>query len=214
MTLLKLRWSASAAPAPEKFGSAVPETAAAASTSPGDDRSSRVNEALAEVRRHERKLLGYIRRRQHDPSHADDILQETILVMMQQAQKREIENPLAYAYRVAESLIYAQARRGRREEGLDDHEFICDAPLADEVLEHRQRVVLFQAALQELSPLRRDIFLRRHLHGQSRQTIAEDLGITLEAVKKHLVRAMIELSRSLPQGDAPALETKGGAHGA
>jgi hypothetical protein len=28
-------------------------------------------------------------------------------------------------------------------------------------------------------------------------TLVEDLGITLEAVKKHLVRAMIELSRSL-----------------
>ncbi|WP_269716773.1 RNA polymerase sigma factor [Caulobacter sp. NIBR2454] len=163
-------------------------------------------DALAELRRHERKLLGYILRRHHDASQADDVLQEVFLIMMQQTEKRQIDNPVAYAYRVADSLIYAQARRGRLEEGLGDDDFACELPLADEVLEHRQRVALFQTALQNLTPLRRDIFMRRHLKGQSRQDIADDLGMTLEAVKKHLLRAMIELSQSMPDADGRILE--------
>ena len=153
-----------------------------------------MDDALAELRPHERKLFSYIARRHGDPSRAEDILQQTLLTMMEQSRKQAIDNPVAYAYRVADSLIYAQARKDRREEELGDEDYGCDLPLADEILEHKQRVVIFQDALQALSPLRRDIFIRRHMHDQSRQRIADDLEMSLEAVKKHLVRAMAELA--------------------
>jgi RNA polymerase sigma-70 factor (ECF subfamily) len=113
---------------------------------------------------------------------------------MQQSRKQEITSPLAYAYRVADSLIYAQVRKDRREERLGDRDYGCDLPIADKILEHKQRVAIFESALFRLSPVRRDIFIRRHMDGQSRQEIAESLGISLEAVKKHLVRAMAELA--------------------
>ncbi len=166
----------------------------------------RASDPLAELRPHERKLLGYIARRHGDPSRAEDILQETLLTLMQQSRKQDIANPVAYAYRVADSLIYAQARRDRREQGLGEaDDYGCDLPLADEVLEHKQRVVVFQGALNRLSPVRREIFVRRHMDGQSRQTIADGLGMSLEAVKKHLVRAMVELAGAMDAatGDAP-----------
>ncbi len=153
-----------------------------------------MDDALAELRPHERKLFSYIARRHGDPSRAEDILQQTLLAMMEQSRKQTIDNPVAYAYRVADSLIYSQARRDRREEELGDQDYGCDLPLADEILEHKQRVAIFETALQNLSPLRRDIFIRRHMHGQSRQKIADDLEMNLESVKKHLVRAMAELA--------------------
>ncbi|MGC6766824.1 RNA polymerase sigma factor [Escherichia coli] len=36
--------------------------------------------------------------------------------------------------------------------------------------------------------------MQRHLDGKSRAEIAEALGLSLESVKKHLVRAMIDLA--------------------
>lgn len=156
-----------------------------------------MKDVLEALRPHERKLAAYIARRSKDPARAEDILQETFLTVMRQAGKQEITQPLAYAYRVADSLIYAQARRDRREEPIGDEDFGCEMPLPDAVLEHKQRAAVFEAALKRLSPLRRDIFIRRHLDGQSRQAIADDLRISLEAVKKHLVRAMTELAGAM-----------------
>lgn len=158
---------------------------------------SAMTDVLAALRPDERKLAAYITRRSKDPGRAEDILQETFLIVMRQARKQEITQPLAYAYRVADSLIYAQARRDRREAPIGDEDFGCDLPLPDAVLEHRQRAAVFEAALKRLSPLRRDIFIRRHLDGQSRQAIADDLRISVEAVKKHLVRAMTELAGAM-----------------
>lgn len=158
---------------------------------------SAMTDVIAVLRPHERKLAAYIVRRSKDPGRAEDILQETFLTVMRQAQKQEITQPLAYAYRVADSLIYAQARRDKRESPIGDEDFGCDLPLPDAVLEHKQRAAVFEKALKRLSPLRRDIFIRRHIDGQSRQAIADDLRINVEAVKKHLVRAMAELAGAM-----------------
>lgn len=167
-----------------------------------------MHHAVAELRRHERKLLSYISRRRGDSSASEDILQETLLTVIEQSRKQEISNPLAYAYRVADSLIFSQARRSRREEAIGEDDFECELPLADEVLEHKQRAELFEAVLRRLSPVRREVFIRRHLEGQSRQEIAEAMRLNVETVKKHLVRAMVELTEAA----AAASGAEGAAH--
>ncbi len=43
--------------------------------------------------------------------------------------------------------------------------------------------------IMELKPIYRDVFLLRYSHGFSREEIAEQLGITIEAVKKRITRA-------------------------
>lgn len=49
----------------------------------------------------------------------------------------------------------------------------------------------------QMSPLRRDVFIRRRLHGESRQLIAKNLGVSEEAVKKHISRAMDMLKNAI-----------------
>jgi RNA polymerase sigma-70 factor (ECF subfamily) len=153
-----------------------------------------MTEAISILKRHEKKLLAYIHRRCRDRFSSEDVLQETLLRIIEQSRKSQIANPVAYAYRVADSVIYAHARKGMLEIEIGDADFECEAPLADEVLEYKQRTAIFEEALLRLTPLRRDIFIRRHIEGKSRQRIAEELNLNLEAVKKHLVRAMAELT--------------------
>ena len=167
-----------------------------------------MNVLLAELQPHAPRLLGYIARRNRDPSRAEDILQETLLTIIRQSGRQEIANPVAYAYRVADSLIYAHARRDQREEGLGEADYGCPLPLADEVLEHKQRVEIFEQALRRLAPVRREIFIRRHMHGQARGQIAEEMQLSLEAVKKHLVRAMAELALAMDAATEEAPEER------
>ena len=69
-------------------------------------------------------------------------------------------------------------------------------------------MAIFETALLRLSPVRRDIFIRRHMDGQSRQDIAAALGMNVESVKKHLVRAMAELAGVMDEATNEAPERR------
>lgn len=174
-----------------------------------------MSRVVLELERQKRKLLSYIFRRDRNRARSEDILQEVMLRVFEQSQKQDISNPLAYAYRVADSVIYAQADRAGRESGEPLHEdLMCDHPLADEVLQHRERVRIFENALQKLTPLQREIFIRRHFDEMSRQEIADRLDMSVEAVKKHLVRAMAELAGALEAAQLTARSLVGEGAGA
>jgi RNA polymerase sigma-70 factor (ECF subfamily) len=140
------------------------------------------------------RLIAYARRRLRDPDQAGDVVQETMMRVIEQHQRQGIDQPLAYAFRVADSVIYAGARGARRSYEPVDVDLVCDMPLPDTLLDYRQRFERFERALATLPPQRRTAFIKRHIDGQSRAEIAADMGISVEAVKKHLVRAMIDLS--------------------
>lgn len=141
-----------------------------------------------------RKLLAYIARRDRNPASSEDILQETLLRLLEQSRKKIIQDPMAYAYRIADTVIYARARLKKRETELGDMDFEADVPAGEEVLEYKQRAARFRDALLAMSPTRRAVFVKRHLEGKSRGEIAAETGLSLEAVKKHLLRAMAELA--------------------
>ncbi len=143
------------------------------------------------------RLRGYIAKRLRDPERTEDVLQETMARVIEQERRQVIEHPMAYACRVADSVIFAQARANVTRIEIDTLDLVCEQPLPDTVLDYRQRLARFEAALARLTPLRRTVFRLRHLDGKSRQEIAEELDLSLEAVKKHLVRAMADLARSL-----------------
>lgn len=154
------------------------------------------------------RLLTYVRRRIREPEQAEDIVQEAIMRVIEQERKQVIEQPLAYAFRVADSVIHGRARRVVPDGGPVDVELACALPLADEVLDYRQRFARFQGALVTLPPQRRAVFVERHLEGKSRTQIAEEMNISVEAVKKHLVRAMVDLAGCID--DLPARLNRGG----
>lgn len=156
-----------------------------------------MTDAVSVLKAHESKLLAYIARRSRGAVQPEDILQETLLRVMEQSRKGEIAQPLAYAYRVADSILFAEARKGQLETGLGDADFDSGQPPADEVLEHKQRTAIFARALAGLPAMRRAVFVRRHVERKSRQEIADEFGISLEAVKKHLVRAMADMTRAI-----------------
>ena len=151
-----------------------------------------------------RRLLAYISRRDRNPASSEDVLQETLLRLLEQTRKKTIDDPMAYAFRIADSVIFARARQRRRETELGDLDFECSAPRGDQVLEYKQRMALFRDGLLAMTPVRRAVFVKRHLEGKSRAEIAEDMNLSLEAVKKHLLRAIVELTNQYDAFESPA----------
>ncbi|MBB3474140.1 RNA polymerase sigma factor [Sphingomonas sp. BK345] len=150
------------------------------------------------------RLLAYARRRLRDPEQAGDVVQEAMMRVIEQDQRQRIEQPVAYAFRVTDSVIFGQAQRARHVHEPVDVELACDLPLPDELLDYRQRFARFERALAALPPLRRTVFVKRQIDGLSRAEIAADLGLGVEAVKKHLVRAMTDLAGCVDDDGRPA----------
>lgn len=136
-------------------------------------------------------LYGFILRRVRDPFLADDLAQETLARLLAYARTNKVGDTAALGFRIAANLITDHFRAGGvAPAGELDEEIACGRPSAEQVLMERQRTALFTRALEKMPPLRREVFIRRRLQGQSHREIAQAMGLSEAAVEKHVVRAL------------------------
>jgi RNA polymerase sigma-70 factor (ECF subfamily) len=160
--------------------------------------SNWLNFDTVEGRQLTRALLAYIRAQTRNPDLADDVFQETLLRTNKSANFDTLDNPVAYMITVAKSVIYDEQRKVQPQ-SLDWQNELLEA--ANDSLENNllneQKLQFIQQTLSNMSTLRRNVFVMRRVDGLSRDTIAKKLDISVEAVKKHLTRAMVELTLKL-----------------
>lgn len=122
-----------------------------------------------------------------------DVFQETIATVIERAKQENLCNPLAYAITVAKHFAYKM--HSKLTSSLDDELEIADEKADPEQHYLRgENIDRLQQALALLPSLRREVFIRRRLHQQSREQIAKELDISEEAVKKHITRALAQLA--------------------
>jgi RNA polymerase sigma factor (sigma-70 family) len=151
-------------------------------------------------------LLRFLRARGAGDA-AEDLLQE-LWIKASAGAAGPIRDPLPYLYRTAANLMLdrrrSELRQARREEdyaGPADER--SDEPSPDRRLESRQDLKAAEAALAALGERSVHIFRRFRLEGAGQQQIADELGISLSGVEKHLqraYRALIEVRRRLDAG--------------
>jgi RNA polymerase sigma-70 factor (ECF subfamily) len=133
-----------------------------------------------------------------DPSGAEDVLQSAMVRMLEYGDKQRVDNPEAFLARTAVNLALDERRRRlRRPEGgqaFDVLDISDDLPLQDEALSARERLGRLRAGLDRLSPRTREVFLLHRLEGLKYREIAEQLGITVSAVEKHVSKAALFLT--------------------
>lgn len=157
---------------------------------------------LASVRAQRDDLYQFIVQRTRDPAAADDLVQETFARLLAYERARTVVDRAALGYRIALNLVHDHFRRRQRRpsEVLND-DIPCEAPAPEQILMHRQKVEVFGKALDAMPPLRRDVFIRRRLHGQTCRQIAADLAMNEAAVEKHVVRALEQLHREMARAE-------------
>ncbi|MGC1304463.1 MAG: sigma-70 family RNA polymerase sigma factor, partial [Caulobacteraceae bacterium] len=139
-------------------------------------------------------LYRFIMQRLRDPAASEDIVQETYVRLYDYRRTRPIADVGAFCFTVARNLANDHLRRRKSAPTVElPDEIACSAPRADDVIAHRQRVETLQDILSDMPPLRREVFVRRRLDGQSPAMIASELGLSVAAVEKHLVRAVADL---------------------
>ncbi|MBK5123535.1 sigma-70 family RNA polymerase sigma factor [Burkholderia sp. R-69980] len=160
----------------------------------------RDNDITATVLRERTKLGNFIRRRVHDQSEAEDILQDVFHEFVQAYRlPAPIEQVSAWLFRVARNRIIDRFRK-RREQPLpdrvDDTDYRLDLALpatdAGPEAVYARSVLLkaLQDALDELPIDQRDVFVAHELEGRSFKELASESGVgvnTLLARKRYAV---------------------------
>ena len=149
-------------------------------------------------------LMAFFLRRVHDHSEAEDLTQEVFSRIAAQPDM-PMRSGSAYLFQVAANLLRDRARRRqvrrnyRETLGQIDGEAI---ELIDpfRVTAARSSIAALRAALDELDPTTSAIFVLYRLEYMSKDVIADNFGISVRTVEKHLTRAMARLTMQL--GDA------------
>jgi RNA polymerase sigma-70 factor (ECF subfamily) len=140
---------------------------------------------------------------------AEDLVQDIYVRLSGLENPGEIQNPMAYLYRLGSNLMLdrlrGERRTGRRDAAWMDSqtsrvgaEEVSSEPSAEAVVAARQRLQLLTAALSELGPQTQRVFRMHKFEGMSHPQVAAELGISRSAVEKHMMAALKHLLARLP----------------
>jgi RNA polymerase sigma-70 factor (ECF subfamily) len=127
----------------------------------------------------------------------EDILQELWLKVERLEAQGPIADPRAYLFRMADNLMHDRVRANMRRAGREqawteagyDTSGQDETPSAERALAARQRLRRVEMALATLGERTQAIFRRFRLEGVTQSRIAQEEGISVSAVEKHLQRA-------------------------
>jgi len=148
-------------------------------------------------------LTAFFRRRSRRSVDVHDLAQEVYLRMLRVSDPDSIENPEGYLFTVAANLLKEHAvREGRTSTGLDissaeSEGLLVFAPTVDQELDCARRNARLREVLDQLSPKCRAAVVLQYQHGWSYAQIAEELGVSVNMVKKYLSQGLAHCRRRM-----------------
>jgi RNA polymerase sigma-70 factor (ECF subfamily) len=130
----------------------------------------------------------------------EDFTQEVFLRLASSGLPRDLRSPGAFVFTLARNLVRDRARRLHTRAAaasvtLDDVQLPCDSPTPEEALEHNEVLSRVLAALAALKPPTRQAFVRHRVDGSSYAEIANELGVSVSMIEKHIMAAIAALRR-------------------
>ncbi len=146
-------------------------------------------------------LLRFLCARLRNPELAEDVVQELFIKLSRANLQAEISNPSGFLFRMASNLALDHIRKNKRMQVRDQtwsdlnsekagNEYKMDTPHTDDALIAKERLKALEVRLESLSPKASEAFIRHKFHGQSYQQVAEEMGISIGTVGKHLSKAL------------------------
>ena len=154
-------------------------------------------------------LVRFFTMRLRSAAAAEDLVQDIYVRLSGLGEPADIQNPMAYLYRLGSNLMLDKLRGERRTAHRDGawlesqttrigiHEISAE-PSAETAVAARQRLALLAEALKELSPQTQRVFRMHKFEGMSHPQVAAALGISRSAVEKHMMAALKLLLARLP----------------
>ncbi len=167
---------------------------------------------------HEAEVRAWLRRASVAPHEVDDIVQESYCKIASLEGTAHIENPRAYFFQVARSLVFQQARRARvvridTVAEVDALNILDDRPSPEEEVSAFRDLQRLKAMIDELPEKCRQIFVLRKIENIPQREIAERLGITEHTVEAHVSRGLQLILKAWSEGTPVQGKTRQGYDG-
>ncbi|GAB3111538.1 sigma-70 family RNA polymerase sigma factor [Aestuariicella hydrocarbonica] len=127
------------------------------------------------------------------PQDASDIAHQAFERFMAVAEPERIEQPRAYLYQLARNLVVdglrrEQVRSQHAQSELASEEATAVSPLQTAL--GTEQLQVLQQVIETLPAKRRRAFVLNRVYQMSYKEVAEDMDISVDAVKKHVLRAL------------------------
>ena len=139
------------------------------------------------------ELTHYLFRMVNCHDTAQDLVQESYLILARTASVEAISQPRGFLYRTASNLALDHLRHHkvvlRHAEAVAANDAAEQSSTETELSKSQWRNLL-GAAIAELPPRCRDAFILHKIHGLSYREVAQHLGISESAVEKHITKGL------------------------
>jgi RNA polymerase sigma-70 factor (ECF subfamily) len=151
---------------------------------------------LNQIFRHRAALHRYLRKFTSGAEDIEDLIQETYLRVYALPDFKAVGSPRALLFRIAHNMAVERARRQKSQatDSMGDLESLTVYSLeaaADVQLDDRRRFEAFCAAVDQLPPLCRRVFVLRKVYRLSHHEIAEVLGVSHSTIEKHVAKGLV-----------------------
>jgi RNA polymerase sigma factor (sigma-70 family) len=155
-------------------------------------------------RNHYDELRKFLTVKLKSEEEAADITQEACVRVLSLRVPQDIRQPRAFLFKTALNLVVDTFRQPRRRvPHLPDETVLASLPSStpnpESIVEARERLTLLQAAIAELPPKCRRVFLLHKFGNLTHKEIAARLGISRNMVEKHIIKAMTHCRKRLDE---------------
>lgn len=149
------------------------------------------------------RVMRFLRRRSPSAEDAADLAQDTF-ARLSAVDIRQIREPESFLFTAALNLLRDRARSAKAQHSaltvsVEDTQLVCPAPRPEQVLDGEQRMRSLEAALSELSPKCRAVFVLFHFDGVAQKDIADRLHISVSMVEKYVRQAIAHCQKRLDE---------------
>jgi RNA polymerase sigma-70 factor (family 1) len=144
---------------------------------------------------HQNELVHYTARITACRDTAEDIIQESFIILFREAKQQQIENPRAFLFRVAKNLAFDHLKHKKVTDKYAQVQYpilesTIEAASMDQMLADNEDVELLRQVIDELPPRCRDTFVLNKLHEMSYGEVAQHIGISESGVEKHIMKGL------------------------
>lgn len=143
---------------------------------------------------HCKELLNHLLRIVKCRETAQDLLQESYLILARAANESVIDYPRGFLYRTASNLALDHLRHHKIVERHQAAALLFEEPVqagTDREISARQWREMLHQTIAELPPRCRDAFILHKLRGHSYREVARLLDISESAVEKHIIKGLL-----------------------
>lgn len=175
-----------------------------AETQAEDNRKRTLIDAL--YRKYSQALRKFLVRRHVNHADVADIVQETYCRVLKSGEVETIRHPKAFLFQVANNVARnaAKHRRGGVEGDavdIDGIEADDEGPGPYRRLKAEQELAIVRAALEELAPKCREVFVLNRFDNLSYAEIAAELDLSVSMIEKYVSQALSHLRKRVADAD-------------